>query len=148
MNYQFNNQSLNRNSMEPPNEKLFWFAFLGAIFIYSIVAVIISQTGEGFEAGKGFIEFDGKIFSVLFYAFLSLAIIQLIILSKWNSKVEHKRTEILPENKKSLFMIKYALAGAIAIYGLTLFLMNGNSNHLILFSGLAVAGMLLSYPKK
>lgn len=148
MNYQLNNQSLNKNSVKPPNKKLFWVAFLGAIFIYSAVAVIIAQTGEGFEEGKGFVGLEGEIFSVLFYAFLFLSIIQLAVLFKWNSKMEHKPIEALSEDKKNLFMIKYALADAMAIYGLTLFLMNGNFNYLILFSGLAVVGMLLSYPKK
>ena len=142
------NQTNNQAPAKPPNEKLIWFAFLGAIFVYSIVAVIISQSGEGFEEGKGFVGLDGEMFSVLFYTLISLSIIQLIVLFKWNSKVEHKQVEALPESKKNLFTIKYALADAMAVYGLTLFLMNGNFNHLILFSGLAVVGMFLSYPKK
>ena len=142
------NQTSNQSPVKPPNKKLFWFMFLGAIFIYSVVAVIISQTGEGFEEGKGFIGLESEMFSVLFYALLFLAIIQLAVLFKWNSEVERKPAEALPENKKNLFMIKYVLADAIAVYGLTLFLINGNFNHLILFSGLAVIGMLLSYPRK
>ncbi|MCK4592554.1 hypothetical protein KAT63_03920 [Candidatus Parcubacteria bacterium] len=142
------NQINNQLPVKPPNEKLLWASFLGAIFIYSVVAVMIAQTGEGFEEGKGFIELESEMFSVLFYAFLFLAIIQLIVLFRWNSKTEHKLMESLSENKRNLFMIKYALADAIAVYGLTLFLINGNFNHLILFSGLAIIGMLLSYPKK
>ena len=149
MNYQPNNQPLDKNPVKPPNEKLLWFAFLGAIFIYSIVAVIVSQTGEGFEVGKGFIGLEGEIFYALFYALLFLVIIQLVILLKWNSKGVHKLMELLPDDKKkNIFMVKYVLAASMAIYGLMLFLMNGNSSHLILFSALAVVGMLLSYPKK
>lgn len=142
------NQTNNQPPVKPPNEKLLWVAFFGAIFIYSVVAVIISQTGEGFEAGKGFVGLDSEAFSILFYALLFFAIIQLVVLFKWNSKIEHKQVEILSENKKNLFTIKYALADAMAIYGLVLFLMNGNFNYLILFSGLAIVGMFLSYPKK
>ena len=142
------NQTNNQPSVKPPNEKLFWYAFFGAIFIYSIVAVIIAQTGEGFEEGKGFVELEGEIFSMLFYILLFISVIQLAILFKWNSKMEHKATEVLFENKKNLFMIKYALAEAMAVYGLVLFLTNGNFNYLILFSGLAVIGMFLSYPRK
>ena len=137
-----NNQMNNQPPIKPPNEKFLWVAFLGAIFMYSVVAIIISQTGEGF------VELDSEMLAVLFYAFLFLSIIQLFILFRWSSKVEHKPIETLPENKKNLFMIKYALAEAMAIYGVVLFLMNGNSSHLLLFSGLAVVGMLLSYPKK
>lgn len=148
MNYQPNNQPLDKNPVKPPNEKFLWYAFLGAIFIYSIGAVIISQSGEGFKEGQGFVGLDSEMFLVLFYMFLFLSLIQLAVLSKWNSKVERKSAELLPENKKNLFTIKYALAEAMAIYGLMLFLMNGNSSHLILFSALAVVGMLLSYPKK
>lgn len=135
------NQLNNQSPAKPPNEKFLWCAFLGAIFIYSVVAVIISQSGESF------VELDSEMLSILFYAFLFLSIVQLSILFKWNSKVEHKPIETLPENKKNLFMIKYALADAMAIYGLMLFLLNGNFNYLILFSGLAIVGMLLSYPK-
>ena len=142
------NQTNNQLPVKPPNEKLLWASFFGAIFIYSVVAVIIAQTGEGFEEGKGFIGLESEMFSILFYILLFLAIIQLIVLFRWNSKTEHKPMESLPENKRNLFMIKYALADAMAVYGLTLFLINGNFNHLILFSGLAVVGMLLSYPKK
>ena len=141
------NQINNQLPVKPPNEKLLWFAFLGAIFIYNIVAVMISRSSEFFEKERGFVGLDSEMLSVLFYILLFLSIIQLAILFKWNSKVEHKPTESLPENKK-IFTIKYALAESMAIYGLTLFLMNGNFNHLILFSGLAVVGMFLSYPKE
>ena len=137
-----------QSSEKPLNEKLLWFAFFSAIFIYNVVAVIISQSGEFFDGDEGFVGLDPEMLSILFYVFLLFSIIQLIILFKWNSKVEHKPTEALPENKKNLFMIKYAIAEAMAIYGLTLFLMNGNFSHLILFSGLAAVGMFLSYPKK
>lgn len=138
----------NQFPARPLNEKFLWLMFFSAIFIYSVVAVIISKFGEGFEEGKGFIGLESETFSVLFYVFLFFAIIKLIILFRWSSKTEHKPVESLPENKRNLFMAKYALADAIAIYGLTLFLINGNFSHLILFSGLAVVGMLVSYPRQ
>ena len=144
-----NNQMDNQPPVKPPNEKLFWYAYLGAIFIYSVVAVMILNSGEGFEEGKGFIELDAGVFSTLFYVLLFVSMVQFAILLKWDSKGVYKLMELLPDDKKkNIFMVKYTLAAAMAIYGLMLFLMNGNSSHLLLFSGLAVVGMLLSYPKK
>ena len=138
----------NQPPVKPPNEKLLWVAFLGAIFIYSIVAVIISQTGEGFEEGKGFVGLDSEIFSMLSYVLLFFSIIQLVVLLKWNPKRKYGPTELPSKDRGNLSIMKYGIAEAMAIYGLTLFLINGNFNYLILFSGLAVVGMLLSYPKK
>ena len=142
------NQTNDQLPVKPLNEKIIWFAFFSAIFIYNVVAVLISQSGEFFGEDMGFVGLDPEMFSILFYVFLVFSIIQLVILFKWNSKIEHKPVEVLPENKKNLSMIKYAIAEAMAIYGLTLFLMNGNFSHLILFSGLAIVGMFLSYPKE
>ena len=144
MNYHSNNQS----SEKPLNEKLLFFAFLSAIFIYNAVAVIISQSGEFFEKGEGFAKLDGEMISILFYVFLFFSIIQLIILLKWNPKRKFSLAELPPQNDGDLFVIKYGIAEAMAIYGLILFLLNGNFDHLILFSVLAIIGMFLSYPKE
>ena len=144
MNYHSNNQS----SEKPLNEKLLFFIFLSAIFIYNAVAVIISQSGEFFEKGEGFAGLDGETILILFYVFLFFSIIQLIILLKWNPKRKFSPAELPLQNKGNLFVVKYGIAEAMAIYGLILFLLNGNFDHLILFSVLAIIGMFLSYPKE
>ena len=144
MNYRSNGQL----PVKPLNEKLLWFAFFSAIFIYNIVAVLNSQSGEFLEGDKGFVGLDGEMISILFYVFLLFSIVQLVVLFKWNPKKKYNPAELPPRNSGNLSVMKYGIAEAMAIYGLTLFLMNGNFNHLILFSGLAIVGMFLSYPKE
>jgi len=144
MNYRYNGQLPEK----PLKEKLLWFAFFSAIFIYNVVAVLISQSGEFFEGDEGFVGLDGKIISILFYVFLLFSIVQLVVLFKWNPKKKYNLAELPPRNSGNLSVMKYGIAEAMAIYGLTLFLMNGDFNHLILFSGLAIVGMFLSYPKE
>ena len=141
-------RSSDQSSEKPLNEKLLWFAFFSAIFIYNIVAVIISRSGEFFDEDAGFVGLDSEMLSILFYVFLLFSIIQLVILFKWNPKKKYNPAELPPKNNGNLSVMKYGIAEAMAIYGLTLFLMNGNFSHLILFSGLAVVGMFLSYPKE
>ena len=144
MNYHPSDQS----SVKLPNEKFLWVAFFSAFFIYNIVAVLISQSGEYFEKGEGFVGLDNEMISVLFCVFLFFSMIQLVVLLKWNPKKKYHPAELPSENNRNLSVMKYGIAEAMAIYGLTLFLMNGNFDHLILFSVLAIIGMFLSYPKK
>lgn len=51
------------------------------------------------------------------------------------------------QRKDSVGMLQFLLADAIAIFGLLLFLLNGELNQVFLFSGLAIAAMVLVYPR-
>ncbi|MCK4891039.1 MAG: hypothetical protein KAS78_00070 [Candidatus Pacebacteria bacterium] len=155
MENQYNNKQNNKHIIEKPiknpnHYKILWFMFLSAIIIYNVIAILFTKTEEGFY-GNGFIGMENSLYNIMFYAFLILSLIQIIIILKLNSKYYKNKYSPIKEKtafKQGLPVFKFAIAEASAIYGLMLLLVNGNYNHLILFSVLGLFGMILAYPKE
>ena len=84
----------------------------------------------------------------MFIIFLLLSFIQFVIIFKINSKDKNKTLELSHGKENYFWGLKIAMANVIAIYGITLFLINGNFNHLLLFTGLGLSGMFYIYFKE
>lgn len=166
---QQNSQLPQNNVPKPPSNKFLWFAFFFAIFIYNIVAILIAQTPDesriktfapklaGSDIGRsirdqdkfmGFVGMDIGTYTLLFYAFLAISAINFIVIFKFRSKANVGRQAQQEFGKEFNFgVLRIVFAESIAIFGLLLFLLNGNFSHLILFTALAIIGMLLVYPR-
>jgi len=136
--------SSSKPTKKPTNKKSLWFAIFSSIIIYNIVAISISATEKDFR-GNGFVKIENNIYSMIFFIFLFFSLIQFIIIFKINSKDKKETSKLSPEKENYFFGLKIAMANAIAIYGIALFLINGNYNHLLLFTGLGLSGMLYIY---
>lgn len=136
------NQQFNANSTKPDTRKILWLAFTSAIIVYNIVAVLIAQSQKDF---KGFVVPNDGLMPLLFYALLLASLINFIASFRLKEKIA---IELLPGKKQSLTVASYAVSEMIAIYGLILFLIAGDFNHLYLFSGMSLAAMLLVYPRQ
>ena len=157
------------NVSKPPSKKVLWFAFFIAIFIYNIVAILIAQTpsesriktfapklaGSDIEKNirdqdkfMGFGGMDTGTYTLLFYVFLAISAINFIVIFKLRSKTNAGRPVRQAFGKEFDFgILRMAFAESMAIFGLLLFLINGNFSHLILFTVLAIIGMLSVYPR-
>ncbi|MCK5491366.1 MAG: hypothetical protein KAI67_06015 [Candidatus Pacebacteria bacterium] len=124
------------------DKRTMWFMFCMAIFVYNIVAVILSRSENEFGWS------DGNMYNTLFYVLAVLSLIQFIVVIKLNAKIREKSLMLMPNKHTEYYMLPIAFSEAIAIYGLILFLLHGNFQHLILFSSMAIFGLLLSYPKE
>ncbi|MFA6096080.1 MAG: hypothetical protein WC788_00455 [Candidatus Paceibacterota bacterium] len=165
-----NGQTPKANAPKPINNKVLWFAFFVAIFVYNIVAILIAQmpsesriktfapklAGSDIETivqsqdrFMGFIGMDGGTYSLVFSAFLIISIINFVVIFKLNPKAESKNAIFNSSGGPINYgLLRIAFAESMAIFGLMLFLINGNFSHLILFTALAIVGMLLVYPRE
>jgi len=142
-----NNQPLTNNIPKPASNKILWFMFFIAIFVYNIVAVFMSYDEKFGE--NGFIGMESGLYSLLFYALIIVSAVNFIVIFKLKARAESK-TPILSSSGKEInyTVVRMAFAESMAIFGLMLFLTNGNFDHLLLFTALAVIGMFFVYPKK
>ena len=129
------------------NKKGLWLAFISSIIFYNVIAISISTTEENFQ-GNGFIEIENNVYFIMFIIFLLLSFVQFVIIFKINSKDENKTLKLSRGKENYFWGLKIAMANVIAIYGITLFLINGNFNHLLLFTGLGLSGMFYIYFKE
>jgi hypothetical protein len=142
-----NNLIPTNNIPKPPSNKILWYMFFIAIFVYNIVAVFMSYDEKFGE--NGFIGTESGLYSMLFYALIIISFINFIVIFKLKAKSESK-TPILNSSGKEInyTVVRIAFAESMAIFGLVLFLINGNFNHLMFFTALAIVGMFIVYPRK
>ncbi len=142
-----NNQPLTNNIPKPASNKILWFMFFIAIFVYNIVAVFMSYDEKFGE--NGFIGMESGMYSLLFYAFIIISVINFVVIFKLKAKTDIKSPTQQSSGKEINYtVVRIAFAESMAIFGLALFLVNGNFNHLLFFTALAIVGMFLVYPKK
>jgi F0F1-type ATP synthase membrane subunit c/vacuolar-type H+-ATPase subunit K len=127
-------------------------AMMSTLFMYAVVVVAISSTRAPFE-GFGSIE-DGGLLRMLRNLFLGLSLLQVVAI-----KIIRGRALQLPDPSSGLSINKpesrlvstsiltFALAESIAIYGLVLFLLNGESTDFFIFLGLSLLTFILFFPR-
>jgi len=167
---QQNDQMSQSRVPKQPSKKVLWSVFFIAIFIYNIVAILISQmpsesrvrtfapklAGTDIEARvqtqnefAGFIEIDSGTYSLLFYLFLIISAVNFIVIFKLKPKAESKNAILNSSGGPINYgLLRIAFAESMAIFGLVLFLISGNFSHLILFTALAIIGMIFVYPRE
>lgn len=142
-----NNLLSTNNISKPPSNKILWSMFFIAIFVYNIVAVFVSYDEKFGE--NGFIGMESGLYSMLFYALIIISIVNFIVIFKLKAKMDIKSPVRQSSGKEVNYaVVRIALAESMAIFGLVLFLINGDFNHLLLFTALAVFGMFIVYPRK
>lgn len=167
---QKNDQLPQTVASRPINNKILWLMFLIAIFVYNVVAVLISLAPKdagirnfisslmgsegkpiirGQDEFAGFAGLDGGTYFLLLCAFLIISVVDFVMILKLKQKAESKTPILGPSGSPINFgILRIAFAESMAIFGLVLFLLNGDLGHLIFFTFLAIIGMLLAYPKQ
>ena len=115
--------------------RVLWGAYVAAVFIFNIIARSIVQ--ESSEAA----------YPLLVQIFIGLSVVELGAVIVMQAKIGNS----LPVDTSSIFVTKLlqlALAESVAIYGLVLTFMDGNTQRLIYFSVASIAGLLIAYPRR
>lgn len=115
--------------------RLLWGAYVAAVFIFNIIARTIVQ--ESSEAT----------YPLLVQIFIGLTVVELVAVLVIQAKIGNS----LPVDTSSIFvpkLLQFALAESVAIYGLVLTFMDGNTQRLIYFSIASIAGLLIAYPRR
>ncbi|OGL86529.1 hypothetical protein A3I40_00345 [Candidatus Uhrbacteria bacterium RIFCSPLOWO2_02_FULL_48_12] len=106
-----------------------------AVFIFNIIARIVVQKSS--EAA----------YPLLVQILIGLSVVELVAVLVIQAKMGNS----LPADTSSIFvpkLLQFALAESVAIYGLVLTFMDGNTQRLIYFSVAAIAGLLIAYPRR
>jgi hypothetical protein len=137
--------------------RLTHLAFLASTLIYGLVGILLKQFIMGAE--PGFVGLDPSTYFMLLVLFIIISVglgfVVLVVLPRRNSPQHLVKSEAVSSSAElgqALFKahsIRIAMTEAIAIFGLVLFLLNGNLLHLLVFIGIAfVLLLLLIFPRK
>jgi len=130
-------------------------AMMSTLAMYAVVAIAIEATQSPFE---GFASLEGG--SLLRNLFLGLSLLQIVAI-----KIIRSRALRIPETSGdyatakpdesskllsrlvAMSIVTFALAESIAVLGLVLFLLNGESADFYIFLGLSLLTFIMFFPK-
>jgi F0F1-type ATP synthase membrane subunit c/vacuolar-type H+-ATPase subunit K len=130
-------------------------AMMSTLVMYAVVAIAIASTRDPFE---GFVSLEDG--GLLRNFFLGLSLLQVVAI-----KIIHSRALRSPDPSGrfqtskpgarsqlasrlvSTSVVTFALAESIAVYGLVLFLLNGESTGFFVFLGLSLLTFIMFFPK-
>ncbi|MEK6698144.1 MAG: hypothetical protein AABZ10_03775 [Nitrospirota bacterium] len=126
---------------------------IGSVLVYAVIAELIKESNAPFQ---GFIQMSD--IAMLRNVLLVVAAVEFIVIPVLNRvmlsgtvppRSASASGQHLPEIKRliSSAFVTYALCESVAIYGLVLFLLNGNSSDLYLFIILSVLLFTVYFPK-
>ena len=117
------------------NLRLLWGAFVAAVLIYNVV--VRSLTSQP----------SGSVEPALLYILTGLSAIMFLAIVG----IQFRLGNSLPVDVSSVFvpkLIQFTFAESIAVYGLVLTFLDGNTQRLLVFSGTSLLGLLLAYPRR
>ncbi len=114
-------------------------AMMAAVFLYAGLVLAVDQ---GYIPYKGLSNIDIGILDKVKYILLVLSIVHYFII-RFFQKISFKSAAYLPAGS----VLTFALCEAVAIYGLVLFLLSGNSTDFFLFMLISLLYFYLLYPK-
>ena len=126
---------------------------IGSVLVYVVIAELIKESNAPFQ---GFAQMPD--IALLRYALLAVAAVEFIVIPVLTRAMlsgavpppsASASGQHLPEIKRliSSAIVTYALCESVAIYGLVLFLLNGDSSDLYLFIVLSVLFFAVYFPK-
>lgn len=124
---------------------------IGSLLVYAVIAELIKESNAPF---RGFAQMPD--IALLRYALLAVAAVEFIVIPVLTRAMlsgtvppPSASGQHLPEIKRliSSAIVTYALCESVAIYGLVLFLLNGDSSDLYLFIALSVLFFAVYFPK-
>ena len=130
-------------------------AMMSTLVMYAVVALAIASTSDPFE---GFASFgDG---GLLRNVFLGLSLLQVVAIKIIRDRALQSpnpssgvptskpdaRSQLVPR-LVSTSILTFAIAESMALYGLVLFLLNGDSMDLYIFLGLSLLTFIMFFPK-
>jgi F0F1-type ATP synthase membrane subunit c/vacuolar-type H+-ATPase subunit K len=127
-------------------------AMMSTLLLYAVVAFAIASANDPFE-GLVALE-DGGLLRLLRNLFLGLSLLQVVAIQILRGRALQLPDPSggvpigKPESRLvSTSILTFALAESIAIYGLVLFLLNGESTDFFIFLGLSLLTFILFFPR-
>jgi F0F1-type ATP synthase membrane subunit c/vacuolar-type H+-ATPase subunit K len=115
-------------------------AMIAAVFVYAGVVEVIKWQWAPFH---GFAKLPVQTESLLRYIFLALAALQYVVIKAVQKLVLAQSQDNLPQAA----IITFALCETVAIFGLVLFLLCGNTLDFYVFMVISLGFFYLFYPK-
>jgi hypothetical protein len=115
-------------------------AMIAAVFVYAGLVEVVKWQWSPFS---GFAKLPPATADLLRYIFLALAAAQYMIIKIVHKIVLAQSLDNLPQAA----IITFALCEAVAILGLALFLLSGNSQDFYIFMALSLLFFYLNFPK-
>lgn len=112
---------------------------MASVFIYAVIVLGIDKGYIPYKAGQ---VINPGTSAIIKYILLGVALLQYFLI-KFFQKFSLKAPNYLPPGA----IIIFALCEAVAIYGLVLFLLSGNSTDFFLFMAISLLYFYLFYPK-
>ena len=115
-------------------------AMIASVFVYAGVVELIKWQWAPFT---GFAQLNPQTAALLKYIFLAVAAAQYVIIKVVQKIVPARSLDHLPQAA----VITFALCEAVAVLGLVLFLLAGNSLDFYIFMAISLLWFYLFYPK-
>ncbi len=130
-------------------------AMIASLIVYAVVVELIKKQNAPFG---GYSPLPPDVLSTLRYALLGVVVVEFFVIRLLNTltlsgKVPLRSSAVTvpfaPEAQRlvSASVVTYALCESVAIYGLVLFLIQGNSNDFYLFLALSLLYFSIYFPK-
>jgi F0F1-type ATP synthase membrane subunit c/vacuolar-type H+-ATPase subunit K len=134
---------------------LIGLVMLASLIVYAVVVELIKKQNAPFN---GYSPLPPDVLSTLRYALLGVAAVEFLVIRLLNTlmlsgKVPLRSSpttvQFAPEVQRlvSASVVTYALCESVAIYGLVLFLIQGNSNDFYLFLALSLLCFSVYFPR-
>jgi len=115
-------------------------AMIGSVFIYAVVVEILQRVYAPFT---GFASFPEGTADLLTYLFLFLALVNYFLIRFISKNLIARSPQHLPQAA----IITFALCEAVAVFGLVLFLLTGNSFNFYIFFAFSLFLFYINFPK-
>ena len=130
-------------------------AMMSTLVMYLVVALVVESTNDPFEGFAG-LE-DGGLLRNLF---LGLSLLQIVAIKIIRSRALYTPHQPVPYQEATparqsqlrsrlvaLSIVTFALAESIAVFGLVLFLLNGEATDFYVFLGLSLLTFIMFFPQ-
>jgi F0F1-type ATP synthase membrane subunit c/vacuolar-type H+-ATPase subunit K len=115
-------------------------AMIGSVFIYAVIVEIFKRYYAPFQ---GFAALPPKLAEMLTYILLFVALVFYFVIRFLKRKVATQSPQFLPQ----IAILTFALCEAVAVFGLMLFLLTGNSLDFYMFFAVSLLLFYLFFPK-
>ncbi len=115
-------------------------AMIGSVFVYAVIVEIFKRYYAPFT---GFADLPPHIADMLKYILLFVALIFYLLIRVFQNRLIAKSPQLLP----SVAIMTFALCEAVAVFGLMLFLLTGNSLDFYTFFAISLFLFYIYFPK-
>jgi hypothetical protein len=115
-------------------------AMIGSVFLYAVIVEVFKRYYDPFT---GFADLPPHIADMIKYVLLVVALVFFLLIRVMQNRLAAMSPRLLP----SIAIMSFALCEAVAVFGLMLFLLTGNSLDFYLFFAVSLFLFYMYFPK-